>query len=178
MVIVILFTNFSWRPFHDLDWYYFWRLHRVTGNSLRGTNSLGLWWHWLLNPLDHSLLVCQDMELHAWWVHLEWNCAFMEKSYVQSSLWLRGFTMLEHTDMLGNKNNVSYYLLSFYNVWGTMWSLCVFYFKLPWNNAGNRRLITFIELLVRDKNYKATVLYSSPRPAQTASSIATSLVCA
>ena len=79
VALVILFTSFSWRPFHDLDWYYFRRLHWATGNSLRATNSLGLGWHWLFNPLDHSLLVCQDTELHVWWVHLEWNCVHLWK---------------------------------------------------------------------------------------------------
>ena len=53
----------------------------------------------------------------------------------------------------------------------------MFYFKLPQNNAGHRSLITFIELLVGDKDYKATILDPNPRPAQAASSIDTSLVC-
>lgn len=49
--------------------------------------------------------------------------------------------------------------------------------QIATKHAGNRRLITFIELLVRGKDYKATVLDPSPRPAQTASGIATSLAC-
>ena len=76
------FINFSWRRFHVLDWQYFWRFHWTSGNSLRGTDSLGLWWNWLLNPLDNSFLVFQGKEFHSWWVHFEWTCAVMEKTYI------------------------------------------------------------------------------------------------